>query len=776
MATALINFSETTSTELSYPASLVKDINAKALKGDFTGEQALNKLLENTKITHRFVDDGVVALNTLKDTGMTVESLLAAAGGDFVLAAAEPNDEYTGPVEQEDLTVSGRELNGYSVINSNTATKTDTLIMETPVSIQVVPRTVMDDQQVIRLDRALENVSGVYSQQGFGQVESFNIRGFSTFDYYRNGVRFQSARTQTGTRETANLEKIEVLKGPASILFGRIEPGGMVNLVTKKPQAQPYYSLQQQFGSNDLYRTSVDATGGINQDDSLLYRLNFSYENKGSFRDFVESENVFLAPVLQWKISDRTQVTVDMEYKTGETTPEFGVPAIGDRPANLPVERNLGESFANAEYDEIQVGLHWSHEFNDQWKIQHRFNAQFADENDDVVLPLGLNADNRTLNRFYAGFRDNENDTYSTSLDLTGNFDTFGVNHTVLFGGDYYHFEKSALLIDNFTFPSIDIFNPTHSGLAIRNPADNFSVNITEKWYGLYFQDQMKLPYNIHLLAGFRYDNSEIKQTNSFVGGSRKLSSKQEKISPRVGLLWQPIPEFSLYGNYVENFGAPNLFATGVGGQSLKAETAQQWEAGIKTELMEGRFSATLSWFQLTKQNIATGHPDPALAGLGFSVQTGEAQNEGIELDITGEILPGWNVFANYAYIDSEITQSNGGTQGNRFPNVPEHGGSLWTTYAFQNQHLQGLKVGGGMVARGQREVNQQNNVQMPGYALVNLMAGYEFRVGKSKVSAQLNVDNLLDKRYNPSSAGFGNSRIDVGTPRTFLGSIKLEF
>jgi iron complex outermembrane recepter protein len=292
----------------------------------------------------------------------------------------------------------------------------------------------------------------------------------------------------------------------------------------------------------------------------------------------------------------------------------------------------------------------------------------------------------------------------------------------------------------------------------------------------LYAQDQIALPFNLHLLAGFRYDHAKIKSADTFGGVTSTTKSKQEKIKPRVGLVWQPIKELSFYGNYVENFGVPNLFSVGVDGNPLKAETAQQWEAGIKSELLDGRFSATVAWFQLTKQNIPTGHPDPALAALGFSVQTGEARNEGIELDVAGEILPGWQVFANYAYIDSEITKTNDGTQGNRFPNVPKHGGSVWTTYDFQQNMLRGIKVGGGFVARGEREVNQENDAQMPGYLLVNLMAGYAFTVGRSRVTAQLNIENVLDKEYFPSSAGFGRSRIDVGTPRMFLGSVKIEY
>ncbi len=754
LATTLNSLANISGAKLMYVDNVVENQQAASLKGSFTVAQVLDQVLDKNRLKYEMVDNSMI-----------------------LIKQKEPDPVHMPEVKVTDTMDSNSPYSSkYKVSNASTATKTKTPIMETPMSIQVVPKSVLNDQQAFRLEDALNNVSGVFPQQGFNQVESFNIRGFETFDYYRDGVRFQSALTQSGSRETANLERIEVLKGPASLLFGRIQPGGMINLVTKKPQAAPYYSVQQQFGSFNTFRTTADATGAVNSSKSLLYRLNFAYEDKGSFRNSVDNHHFFIAPVVQWKISDRTQITAEMEYKTGKSTPDFGFPAIGSRPANLPIQRNLSEPFASSRFDEYQAGVNWSHAFNDKWEIKHRSNFQLTNQNDNAVLPLGLQADNRTMDRFFAGFRGNKTETYTTSLDLTGTFDTFGIEHNVLMGGDYFHFKNSGTLIDNFTFPSIDILNPVHAGTSVREPADDFYINSTEEWFGLYFQDQMKLPYDLHLLAGFRYDNAEIKASDTFAGITNSLKSQQERISPRVGLTWQPIKELSFFGNYVENFGVPNIFAAGLNGQPLRAETAEQFETGIKTELFDGRFGATVAWFQLTKQGVATGHPDPALASRGFSVQTGEARNRGVELDITGEILPGWNVIANYAYTNSEITRANDITQGNSLPNVPKHAGNIWSTYSFQNETLRGLKFGGGVTLRGKREGNRENDFQMPGYTLVNLMTSYGMKFGKTRVTAQLNVNNLFNKEYFPSSIGFGRNRIAVGLPRVFLGSIRVEY
>ncbi len=754
LSNTLNSLADVTGTKLIYADEMMQGKLAPPLQGDFTLAQALNRVLNDTKLSYELVDNRMIAIKPNNPESTRLPE---------ITVRSEP---------EQDSPYNTR----YRVSEAVTATKTNTPIMETPMAIQVVPKAVLNDQQAITLEQSLNNVSGVFPGLGFNGVEVFNIRGFNTFDYYRNGVRFQSGLTQTGNREVANLERIEVLKGPASILFGRLEPGGMINLVPKAPQATPYYSLQQQFGSYDLYRTTLDATNKLNQDGSLLYRLNFAYEDKGSFRQFVDNHHFFVAPVIQWRISDRTQITAEMEYKTGKYAQDYGFPAIGNRPANLPINRNLGESFNGAKFDEITAGFHWSHALNDNWEVKHRFYLQRTDEDDNVALPSELRADNRTLERFFGGFRNNKVETYTTNLDLIGNIETFGIRHTVLMGGDYYNFNNTGLLIDNFNFPAIDIFNPVHSGTAVRDPADDFFFDTREKWFGLYFQDQIKLPYNVHVLAGFRYDNARIEFNDTFGGESTTTPSKQDRISPRVGVLWQPVKPISFYGNYVENFGVPNAFFSGADSQPLRAEIARQWEAGIKSEFFDGRFSATVAWFHLTKQNIATSHPDPELAFRGVSVLTGEARNKGVEVDITGELLPGWNIIANYAYTDSEITKNNDGTQGNRFPNVPEHAGNIWTTYAFQNETLRGLKIGGGVTLRGKREGNRENDFQMPGYDVFNLMTSYAMKVGKSRITAQLNVNNLFNEEYFPSSGGFNRVRIAVGTPRAFLGSLRFEY
>lgn len=285
-------------------------------------------------------------------------------------------------------------------------------------------------------------------------------------------------------------------------------------------------------------------------------------------------------------------------------------------------------------------------------------------------------------------------------------------------------------------------------------------------------QDQLELPYHLHLLAGGRYDNARLSQGGDF--GSAKID--MGTVKPRVGLLWRPRSEISAYGSYTENLGTfgGDFTLVNPDGSRLSPEEAEQWEAGIKTELFDGRVTGSLAYYELTKQNVATPHPDPVLSAQGFQVSIGEAQSRGLEVDLAGRILPGWDVIASYAYTDTEILKDNSDNVGNRLPNVPRHGGSLWSTYRFQEGPLSGFKFGTGMYARGQREGDAANTLQVPGYVIVNLMTGYEWKVGPSKVSAQFNVENLLDKEYFQNSVGPAAS--NFGSPLAYIGSVRVEF
>lgn len=781
---ALVDFSLKSGMQVIADGKLTTGVTSPGVTGRYSQEQALQKLLAGTGVTVQTSRNGTVTLEKAAvpapQSGVTTLKTMTVVG-DAVKDVNDPDNK------------------DYKITNAVTATKTDTPIMETPFSVKVISKQVMQDQQSVRLDQALENVSGVQpsrSAGGIGGGQSFTtIRGFQTTDFYRDGGRFNGSFVVNGPREMANVERVEVLKGPASILYGRVEPGGMVNIVTKKPLTTPYYSLQQQFGSFDFYRTTADATGPVTQDGSLLYRVNLAYENGGSFREFLNNDRVFFAPTFQWNISDKTKANFHMEYQHSKDPFDTGLFVLGNRPVALPRERNLGEAAGQSESESITAGFDWSHAFNDNWTVSHRFDAIFLPKADSAyvfvrgpVNPLNCTQASCSVNRgTHLDQRDDQN--YYTTLDLTGKFNTWGLKHSALIGADYQrldHKSTFANFTNLLTTSRIDAYNPVHTGLNTTLNLNDSNSNLSgfiEEWGGIYVQDQIELPYHVHLLAGFRYDNA---RKSDFLQLSQQSQTstilEQDAVKPRFGILYQPIPEVSIYGNYVENFGLAN--GLNADRTPLPPTTAQQWEAGIKTELFDKRFSGTLAWYDITKQNISVTDPDPVKAALGYSQSVGEVRNQGVELDLTGELLPGWKLIGSYAYIDSEITKDvarvNGvitqGNQGHSLWNVPRNSASLWNTYEFEGGDLRGLKFGAGLIARDQRQGDNANSFQLPGYAITNLMASYSWKVGHTKLSTQLNVNNLLDKEYYDSAANSRSNGVMPGTPRSFMGSIRVEF
>jgi len=696
----------------------------------------------------------------------------------------------------------------YRPSNASTALKTDTPIMETPASIQVVPQQVLLDEQATTIPRAVENVSGVVAIPSLaaGGVEQFYIRGFQTYDYYRDGVRMNSIEQNSGAENIANVDRVEVLKGPASILYGRAEPGGVINLVTKKPQATPFYAVQQQAGSWGSYRTTLDATGPLTKDESLLYRFNFAYEDNHDFFEFSGNRNIFAAPTLRWNLDARTQLDVYMSYKAAHFPKGYAIPglvqsqlasrAYGAGPLSfLPRSLNTSEPWSRGNSDDFVVGYAFSHEFAEGWTIKHRAQAELVELTSQTAAELGVDIFKLpTLGRALSADRVAvalpawSTHTYFTNVDVTGKFDLLDTSHTLLLGGDFQHLDVNGYTLSPSVdfgcfcyIPPLNLIAPLHTDFltSAYDPKTRSDTAFRENWYGFYLQDQVKLPHDFFLLAGLRYDHS-----TTYNAVTRQTNDNSQKVSPRFGLMWRPIEEASLYGSYLTNFGGSNVGAK----NPLPPQTAEQWEVGVKTELFDKRVTATIAYYYLTKQNITAPHPDAVLNAQGYRVAIGEVRNRGVELDVAGEILPGWKVIGSYSYIDSLITKDNGrltdsngvlvsvtGNKGHTLFNVPRHSGSLWTTYELRDGDWRGLKFGGGVVARGIRQGDNLNDFQLPGYATIGLMAGYDFKVDNATVKLQFNVDNLADTRYY-AAAGNASFAIFPGAPRSFKGSIRVEY
>lgn len=784
LSASLNSVALTSGAKLVYADTTVKDRRAASLQGSYTVNEALNRLLAANGLHAEPVGGAVFAV---KDAAPVPSNALpkVTVTGKAETAVDDPyNPDYTRP-------------------DASTATKTDTPLMETPASIEIVPRQVIQDQKSTRIKDALENVSGVRPQPSLGTGTNFIIRGFQNgFRIYRNGLGlingFGGLQSEV---DTANVESIEVLKGPASILYGRIEPGGLINITTKAPLTAPYYALEQRFGSYDFYRTEWDATGPILGDRSLLYRFSGAYQSNNSFRDFGFNDRVLVNPTLTWRPTDATELTINVEGLDHEFKADYGIPAIGKRPAPIPISRSLDDPNTPRAHDShvyLNTGL--VHRFNDDWTVRNRFLAIYEENDSTFVNPVpafgdALQADNRTLNRNIFS-QEASTEAYVTNLDLIGKFEFWQTRHEVLLGYDYTRSFSRYGNFGDYNSPNpalaIDIFNPApsygiprslfESTLATAAGDPNNLSEAKLEWNGVYFQDQITLWDRLHILGGGRYDWVEKGRGYgpTYDAAEKAIAPtirKDEQFSPRVGILYQPWDVLSIYGNWSNSFGANN--GVNAAGQAQPPEIGEQFEVGVKADLFDQRLNATLAFYHLTKQNLLT--PDLSTPQLLDSIAIGEARSQGIELDLTGRVTESLNLIASYAYTDARVTHDNSGLQGNRLSNIPEHAGSLWLKYDLVDfAPLDGLSLGIGTFLAGQREGDPANTFQLPGYVRLDAFAAYRFQVGKSRLTAQLNIRNLLDKRYYESTDPDSNvaPRLGIypGAPLSFVGSLRLEY
>ncbi|MGM3306414.1 TonB-dependent siderophore receptor [Anabaena sp. WFMT] len=674
----------------------------------------------------------------------------------------EPSAQSDEPIE---LVVTG-EQNRYRVPNASTGTRTDTLIRDIPQTIQVVPEEVIRDQRVTRLRDALLNVGGVIQDGGFGGgIDQLGIRGFFGGGILVDG--FKDGRG--GIRETANVERIEVLKGPASVLYGGVEPGGVINLVTKQPLRDPYYNAEFSVGSFSTFRPSIDISGPINSDKTLLYRLNSVYESSEGFRDFNQNiQRFFISPTLKWEIGQATNVTFQFDYLNDERPFDRGFLAFGNGILDIPLKRILGEPDDVRKVEEIGFSYRLEHNFNDNWKIRNAFRYQSSDDFDYRAEPVSFNETTGILSR---NFRSNDDygETYTLQTDVVGKFTTGSINHTLLFGVDLARDTSGGTQkrLPGGLTPSIDVFNPVYN--AIPRPGLEALTNVvrnnqnTSDSLGIFLQDQIALADNLKFLVGGRLDIVDQKSRN-FLNDSES-SQYDTAITPRLGIVYQPIQPISLYASYSQSF-QPN-FGTRVDGSVLEPERGTQYEVGVKSEFLDGRLAATLAAYNITKLNIATTDP----ANPDFSIPIGKQRNQGLEFNVAGQIQPGWNVIASYSYIDAEITESNDGLAGNQPPNVPFNTASLWTTYQLQRGSLQGLGFGLGLFYVGDRQGDTDNTYIIPSYLRTDAAIYYQ----RDNWRAGINIQNLLNEKYF-QGANFGRVTIEPGAPLTVIGSFSVTF
>ncbi|PZO36331.1 MAG: TonB-dependent siderophore receptor [Shackletoniella antarctica] len=710
------------------------------------------------------LEDNRVRVSITGNDGPPAVNVSAGAAG-LVLAIVPGLGLASGDDDAIRIGVTGEGDEGYAPRNSSTATRTDTPLRDVPQSIQVIPRAVIEDRSVTELGDTLETAGSVVSAGGRGISvfgPGFLIRGFANRGgIYRDGIQSFSLAPLS----TNDIERVEILRGPASVLFGQGEPGGIINLVSKQPLSEPRYEVGASVGSYDNYRGNLDLSGPLSEDRSVRYRLNLSYENYGSFRDLVNGERLLVSPTLTWDIGPSTSLNFYGQYAHDRETTDEGIPFTADGPLNVPRSRFVGEDFAEFSQDQFTLGYRLDHDFSDNWSLRHstqylQFSPQrvaaFYDSVDEVTGDI-----DRT--EFFA---DGNYRRLFTNVETVGRFNTGSIGHQVLIGAEYRNvLEQPGFRTGGLPYPSINIFNPVYAGVPFPRET-NFFRDDTINTIGIYAQDQVDLLPNLKLLAGLRYDSSDQFRTTQRLGQDRvEFTQTDSAFSPRLGIVYEPIEPISLYASYTRSFSPSFGAARNSDGSTFRPETGQQFEIGTKVDVTD-TLSFNLALFDIRRQNVR--NPDPNDRTL--SIQTGEVASRGLELGLGGEILPGWNLTANYTLLDAFVSRDTRPTVGNQLANVSQNQFSLWSSYEIQEGSLQGLGAGLGLFYLDQRPGDLDNSFTLPSYFRTDAALFYR----RDNWRAQLNVENLFNINYFTSSDEFQFA--NPGAPFTVTARVAVEF
>ncbi|WP_414551057.1 TonB-dependent siderophore receptor [Anabaena sp. CCY 0017] len=734
-----------------------------------------------TEITVTNIDANTVRVAVVGENALpTVELfdddaglVLAVASTATAIQPPETPQAQEEPAAQEDepieLVVTG-ERDSYRVPNASTATRTDTPLRDIPQSIQVVPRQVIEDRGIQRQTQALETISGLVEggdNSGFiPGATDIAIRGFSTrrSGNFRDGLQSDNSSSFT---PIGAIEQIEVLKGPASVLFGALEPGGVINFVTKKPLSEPYYKIGFEVGNYGFYQPSIDLSGPLNEDKTVLYRLIAAYGGGGDFKDFTFTQKYIasITPSISFKLGDRTNLNLFYEYGKSASNPTYE-PLRSD---DSLIPRNVTPYyFGGIETASQRFGYTLNHAFNDDWQLRNSFTTGFS-TTDNRSLEYGNLLNDRFLTDYFDFDFVQSIDKYLGVIDVVGNFKTGSVSHQLVVGFDFNrevnYFGFAGNSVD---LPPLDILNPNYRISFPVAPLASFTDFGINQSYGFYLQDQISFTDNLKMLIGGRYD--WITNEGGAIDGDKTIQN-DGAFSPRIGLVYQPSKTVSLYTSYSQSF-RPSI-GRNPDNKPFEPTRGTQYEVGVKADFLDGRLSATLAAYNLTRTNVLTSNPDPDLARQGFQVQVGEQRSRGIELDVTGEILPGWNVVASYALTDAEVTRDNAipSVVGSRLTNIPLNQASLWTTYFIQTGDLQGLGFGLGLFYVGERQANLENSSQVSDYLRTDAAIYYR----RDNFNAAINVRNLFNTDY-VGSANFGTLFVNRGNPLTIVGSVSWEF
>ncbi|UOB60485.1 TonB-dependent receptor [Burkholderia pyrrocinia] len=653
---------------------------------------------------------------------------------------------------------------------STSATRTETDVMEIPFAVSSVDAKLAQTVAATRGEDLYDWVAGVARQNNFGGLwDNYAVRGFagdgntSGTDYLVNG--FSWNRGISVPRDTANLERMEVLKGPASALYGRGDPGGLISYTTKQPQFARSNTIGVSAGSYGALRQTLDSTGPVTK--SLAYRFVAMNENNGSFRDTVSSKRYLFAPSFTWDIGADTTLHYEFESVRQRAPLDRGVVAVNGQLGAIPASRFLGEP-RDGDYDVRNTGHQFTleHRVDANWSINAGFAQRDTDLSGRSSEAFALQPDGRTLWRRYRQVAFHSNDLQGR-LETTGKFRTGGVGHTLVMGVDAYRFNYDQFVARSTPSAAapyaIDIFDPVYGQ---PTPALRTATNLLERddGQGAYAQDTLAFGPHWKILAGLRWDRFHQSVENRLKGVTS--SQLQTALSPRLGVVYEMSPALSLYANTAYSF-RPNNGAD-ANGRAFDPEKGHGYEAGAKWA--GTRWLATVAAFYVNKRNVLTADP----ANAGFSRAAGEVRSRGVEFEWNGDLGHGLRGIVNLAYVDAEVTHDAVLTPGARLVDIPKLSGSALLMYETALPFADKAGIGAGVIYVGRRAgntANTQDGFELPAYATVQLNSYVQV---DKHLRASVVLNNLFNRTTYVSS--YNNLWVTPGAPRSLFASLSYSF
>lgn len=752
---ALSDFSRVTGISVIYTDEAPYGLNAPAVSGQMSATEALQRLLTNTGFTFRQIDTRTLALEPVATDG-------AVNLGATTISAANPTQDSTS----------------YQPPPTSSVMRSRGLLLETPQTVNVVPAQVLRDQQPRNLDDALGNISGITQSNTLGSTQdAVMLRGFG--DNRNGSIMKDGMPVVQGRAMNATAERVEVLKGPSSLLYGIQDPGGVVNIVSKKPELVQSTSLTARgstFGSGkNGSGGNLDTTGPIG-DSGFAYRLIVDHEDEDYWRNYGTHRETLVAPSLAW-YGDTTQVVFAYEHREFLSPFDRGtaIDPKTNHPLNIPSTRRLDEPFNNMEGRSDLYRLTVDHDLNDDWKAHfgYSWNRETYDASQVRVVKVNTNG---TLTRSMDGTQGALTTDRFATASLEGKVNVAGMQHDLVFGlDDEYRKIYRADLIRQAPRGTFDYNNPVYgnevAGTTVSAPDSNQTDLLRSD--SLFFQDAIHLNDQWILVGGARYQMYD-QYAGKGVPFTANTDGNGQKWVPRAGLVYRYTDQLSFYGSYTESFKpnstiAPLANKTVLDG-SLEPEESKAWELGTKFD-MPGRITASAALFTIDKRNVLVKVGDGLTSTYSMA---GKVRSRGLELDASGQLSDNWSLIGSYAYTDAEVTEDPT-LKGNRLQNVAKNTGSLSAVYDF-GSILGGdqLRVGAGARYVGERAGDAANSFELPSYTVADVFASYDTKLEGQKVKFQLNVKNLFDRTYYTSSVN--TQFVSIGDARQVSVSSTLTF